>query len=98
MVYKKAHFIGMCLMAMIATTPARALDPGIYTVRCANASTPTDQEFDLLIDKVDLLTMQNTFTSVIAGVRVDDGRRVILTNTAGCTLIESSPRSRVRSK
>jgi hypothetical protein len=88
---------GACVMVTVVTTPAWALDPGIYTVRCSDGPGGAE-EYDLLIDKVDLLTMQNTFTAVIAGVRVDDGRRVILTNTQGCALIGSAPRAKKHPK
>jgi hypothetical protein len=89
--------IGMCVMVTVVATPARALDPGIYTVRCSDGPGGAE-EYDLLIDKVALLTMQNTFAAVIAGIRVDDGRRVILTNTQGCALIGSAPRAKKHPK
>jgi hypothetical protein len=89
------RFIGMCLLFVVLTTPARALDPGIYTVRCPDGA--TNYEYKLRIDEVDLLTMKNSMGAIISGTRVDDGGDVILTNTQGCALIEDPHHTEAKS-
>jgi len=82
---------GAVLASVVWSSSAWALDPGKYTVQCA----PTDSAqsdaatFDIRMDMVDLLTLKNTFGAVISGVRVDDGRRVILSGDRGCALVQA---------
>ena len=80
----------LVLVSAVWSSSAWALDPGNYTVQCtAPDSARSDAAtFDISMDKIDLLTLRNTYGAVISGVRLDDGRRVILTGDRGCALIE----------
>ena len=89
-------FVAGAALALIGSTPALALDPGNYTVQCAPAG-GNGATYDIRMDMVDLLTLKSTLGSVISGVRLDDGRRVILTGDRGCALTETEPRRRTRS-
>jgi hypothetical protein len=40
------------------------------------------------------LTLQSTFGAVISGVRVDDGKRVILVGDRNCALTQTARRTR----
>ena len=78
-----------------SSSAAWALDPGNYTIQCASPEGAASDvaTFDIRMDMVDLLTMKYTYGAVISGVRVDDGRRVILTGDRGCALTEVRRRS-----
>lgn len=82
------------LLSLPAAWPfaAQALDPGTYAVQCAAADGPRGERggYVIKMDMVDLLTLKNTFGTVISGVRQDDGRRVILTGDHGCALVETA--------
>ena len=82
---------GVVLASAVWSSSAWALDPGNYTVQCAppDSARSDATTFDIRMDKIDLLTLKNTFGAVISGVRVDDGRRVILTGDRGCALVEA---------
>jgi hypothetical protein len=79
------------VLASAVWSSARALDPGNYTVQCAppDSAQSDAATFDIRMDMVDLLTLKNTFGAVISGVRVDDGRRVILSGDRGCALVQA---------
>jgi hypothetical protein len=79
------------LASAVWSSPAWALDPGNYTVQCAppDSAQSDAATFDIRMDMVDLLTLKNTFGAVISGVRVDDGRRVILSGDRGCALVQA---------
>src|SRR5437879_6323048 len=82
-----------------ATWPSAtwALDPGNYTVQCASADGARgDATVDIRMDVVDLLTLKNSFGAIISGVRLDDGKRVILTGDRGCALTQLGRRSSQR--
>ena len=82
---------GVVLASAIWSSSAWALDPGNYTVQCAapDSAQSDAATFDIRMDMVDLLTLKNTFGAVISGVRVDDGRRVILSGDRGCALVQA---------
>jgi hypothetical protein len=72
-----------------------ALEPGNYTLQCQS---PENQRADratynIKMDVIDLLTLKNSFGAITSGVRLDDGRRIILTGDHGCALIETRSRS-----
>ena len=72
------------------SSSAWALDPGNYTIKCTSADSAQAkvETFDIRMDMVDLLTMKDTYGAVISGVRLDDGRRVILTGDyQSCAMI-----------
>ena len=81
---------GLVLASAGWSSSAWALDPGNYTVHVAppDSAQSDATTFDIRMDKVDLLTLRNTWGAVISGVRLDDGRRVILTGDRGCALVE----------
>ena len=81
--------------AVWSSSAAWALDPGSYTIQCASPEGAGSDvaTFDIRMDMVDLLTMKYTYGAVISGVRVDDGKRVILTGDRGCALTEVRRRS-----
>ena len=83
------------LASAVWSPSAWALDPGTYTVQCAplDGIATNGATFDLRMDMVDLLTLKNTFGAVISGVRVDDGRRVILSGDRGCALVQARSES-----
>lgn len=83
-------------MAPAVWSSAWALDPGTYTVQCASAESRTADrpEYNIKMDKIDLLTLEKSFGAIIAGTRQDDGRRIILTGDHGCALIEARNASR----
>jgi hypothetical protein len=89
---------GLALICPWGASPAWALDPGNYTVQCA----PTDgastevASYNIRMDMVDLLTLRDSFGAIISGVRLDDGKRVILTGDRGCALIEADASRRTR--
>jgi hypothetical protein len=80
----------LVLAAAVWSSAAVALDPGNYTVECARPDNARGDAatFDIRMDVVDLLTLKRSFGAVISGVRLDDGRRVILTGDRGCALTE----------
>ena len=82
---------GAVLASVVWSSSAWALDPGNYTVQCSPADSAQSDAttFDIRMDMVDLLTLKNTFGAVISGVRVDDGRRVILSGDRGCALVQA---------
>jgi hypothetical protein len=82
-------------LAVWSSSAAWALDPGNYTIQCASPEGAASDvaTFDIRMDMVDLLTMKYTYGAVISGVRVDDGKRVILTGDRGCALTEVRRRS-----
>jgi hypothetical protein len=82
---------GLVLASAVWSSSAWALDPGNYTVQCAlpDSAQSDATTFDIRMDMVDLLTLKNTFGAVISGVRVDDGRRVILSGDRGCALVQA---------
>jgi hypothetical protein len=82
------------LAALALATPAAALDPGIYTVQCVAPDRINGTSYDISMDKIDLLTLQSTFGAVISGVRVDDGKRVILVGDRSCALTGTGRRTR----
>jgi hypothetical protein len=72
------------------SSSAWALDPGNYTIKCTSPESAQAkvETFDIRMDMVDLLTMKDTYGAVISGVRLDDGRRVILTGDyQSCAMI-----------
>jgi hypothetical protein len=81
---------GLVLASAVWSSSAWALDPGNYTVQCAppDSAQSDAATFDIRMDMIDLLTLKNTYGTIISGVRLDDGRRVILTGDRGCALIE----------
>ena len=85
---------GLALAVVFGPSPASALDPGNYTVQCASPDGARSDAatYDIHMDKVDLLTLSTSFGAIISGVRVDDGRKVILTGDRGCALTETAPR------
>jgi hypothetical protein len=88
---------GLALAPALGASPSLALDPGTYTVQCQSSTEGAKAvSYDIRMDKVDLLTMQNSFGAIISGVRTDDGRRVILTGDQGCAMIETRARSSSR--
>ena len=80
----------LALASAVWSSSAWALDPGNYTVQCAppDSAGSDAATFDIRMDMIDLLTMKNTFGAIISGVRLDDGRRVILSGDRGCALTE----------
>ena len=88
-----ARGVGVASLAVasaIWASSAWALDPGTYTVQCLPSEPPRADRaaYDIKMDMVDLLTLKSSFGAIISGVRLDDGRRVILTGDHGCALIE----------
>jgi hypothetical protein len=81
-------------MAFIGAMPASALDPGNYTVQCISPDKVDGATYDISMDKIDLLTLKTTFGAVISGVRLDDGKRIMLIGDRNCALIETARRSR----
>jgi hypothetical protein len=81
----------LMLASAVWSSSAWALDPGNYTVQCSppDSAQSDATTFDIRMDMVDLLTLRNTFGAVISGVRVDDGRRVILSGDRGCALVQA---------
>ena len=81
---------GVVLASAIWSSSAWALDPGNYTVQCSPADSAGSDAatFDISMDKIDLLTLKRTYGAVISGVRLDDGKRVILTGDRGCAVTE----------
>lgn len=88
----------LLLASAFSASSARALDPGNYTVQCAPADSARagGATYDISMDAVDLLTLKNSFGSIISGVRLDDGKRVVLTGDRGCALIETGSGSSKR--
>jgi hypothetical protein len=85
----RSFVAGLALAPAICSSTAWALDPGNYTVQCTSVAGASDTaKYDIRMDVVDLLTLKNSFGAVISGVRLDDGKRVILTGDRGCALIE----------
>jgi hypothetical protein len=74
----------------LCATPAVALGPGEYAVRCGPAETARGEAGSYIIrmDQADLLTLKNSLGTIISGTSVEDGRRVILTGDRGCALVE----------
>ncbi len=83
----------LALAATFGPSSAWALDPGNYKVQCTSPDGARGDvaTYDIHMDKVDLLTLKTSFGAIISGVRVDDGRKVILTGDRGCALIEAEP-------
>ena len=81
---------GLALASAVWSSSAWALDPGNYTVQCSppDSARGDAATFDISMDKIDLLTLKRTYGAVISGVRLDDGKRVILTGDRGCALTE----------
>ena len=86
---------GLALASAVWSSSAWALDPGNYTVQCSppDSARGDAATFDISMDKIDLLTLRNTYGTVISGVRLDDGKRVILTGDRGCALTQVQRRS-----
>jgi hypothetical protein len=84
----------LVLVSAIWSSSAWALDPGSYTVQCASADSARSEAatYDIRMDVVDLLTLKNSFGAIISGVRLDDGKRVILTGDRGCALTQLTTR------
>jgi hypothetical protein len=82
---------GIAGLLMLSSSVSWALDPGTYTVQCGSPEPPKTERaaYDIKMDLVDLLTLKNSFGAIISGVRLDDGRRVILTGDHGCALIQT---------
>ena len=93
-------FVAGVMVALVGSSSAAALDPGNYTVQCAlpDSAAGTGATYDIHMDMVDLLTLKSSLGTIISGVRVDDGRKVILTGDRGCALIEAEPRRRTGSR
>ena len=85
----------LVLAAAAMSSAAWALDPGNYTVQCASQDSPRvdGATYDIRMDMVDVLTLKNSFGTIISGVRLDDGKRVILTGDRGCALTQTETRS-----
>jgi hypothetical protein len=78
----------LVLASAVWSASAWALDPGNYTIRCTSSDQSKEEIFDISMDMVDLLTMKDTFGSVISGVRLDDGTRFIFTGgNRTCSMI-----------
>ncbi len=89
--YPRGVAVASLLMASaIWSSPGWALDPGTYTVQCLSSEPARADRgaYDIKMDVVDLLTLKSSFGVIISGVRLDDGRRIILTGDHGCALIE----------
>jgi hypothetical protein len=81
----------LALAATLQPASAWALDPGNYKVQCVSPDGTRGGDpatYDIRMDMVDLQLLRTSFGAVISGVRVDDGRKVILTGDRGCALIE----------
>ena len=87
---------GLVLVSAFGSQPAWALDPGNYTVQCASYDSARGNaaSYDIHMDMVDLLTLRTSFGAIISGVRLDDGKKVILTGDRGCALIQTEARRR----
>ncbi len=85
---------GLALAVAFGPAPASALEPGNYTVQCTSVDGARSDaaSFDIHMDMVDLLTLKTSFGAIISGVRLDDGKKVILTGDRGCALIGTEPR------
>jgi hypothetical protein len=77
-------------VSAIWSSSALALSQGNYAVRCGPAEGAVGEQktFDIRMDVADILTLRNSLGNVITGIRLDDGRRVILTGDRSCALVE----------
>jgi hypothetical protein len=80
----------LMLQPAIWSLPAWALDPGNFAVQCASSERASGEsgEYKIRMDMIDILTLRRSLGTIISGVRLDDGRRVVLTGDRGCVLIE----------
>lgn len=80
----------LILMPAIWSPPLWAQDAGNYAVRCelSESAGAKPGELRIRMDMIDMLTLRRSLGTIISGVRLDDGRRVVLTGDRGCTLLE----------
>jgi hypothetical protein len=92
------NLVASLVLVPAMSSAALALDPGNYTVQCASQDSARvdGATYDISMDMVDLLTLKNSFGTIISGVRLDDGKRVILTGDRGCALIQTRAKSSSR--
>jgi hypothetical protein len=82
-------------VSAIWSSSALALSQGNYAVRCGPSDGAAgERTFDIRMDVIDILTLRNSLGNIITGVRLDDGKRVILTGDRSCALVgvENGPR------
>jgi hypothetical protein len=79
----------LLLTSLVWPSPAKALSPGTWEVRCLS-STSTVGDFDsykIKMDMVDMLAFERSYGAIISGVRLDNGKRVMLLN-ANCSFVQ----------
>jgi hypothetical protein len=79
----------LLLTSLVWPSPAKALSPGTWEVRCLSA-TSTVGDFDsykIKMDMVDMLTFERSYGTIISGVSLVDGKRVMLLN-ANCSFVQ----------
>jgi hypothetical protein len=85
--------IGLLVVVCAWASPASALDPGNYAVECSPSVTG-GRETRIRMDMVDLQTLRQSLGTIISGVSLADGRKVILiANDRSCSLVEVGARS-----
>jgi hypothetical protein len=85
----KCALATLLLSSIVWPSPAKALDPGMWEVRCLSA-TSTVGDFDsykIKMDMVDMLTFERSYGTIISGVSLVDGKRVMLLN-ANCSFVQ----------
>ena len=85
----KCALATLLLSSIVWSSPAKALDPGTWEVRCLS-STSTVGDFDtykIKMDMVDMLTFERSYGTIISGVSLVDGKRVMLLN-ANCSFVQ----------
>jgi hypothetical protein len=79
----------LLLSSLAWPAPANALAPGTWEIRCLS-STSTVGDFDsykIKMDMADMLTFERSYGTIISGVSLVDGKRVMLLN-ASCSFVQ----------
>jgi hypothetical protein len=79
----------LLLSSLAWPAPANALAPGTWEIRCLSSTSPVGDfdSYKIKMDMVDMLTFERSYGTIISGVSLVDGKRVMLLN-ANCSFVQ----------
>jgi len=79
----------LLLSSLAWPAPANALAPGTWEIRCLSSTSPVGDfdSYKIKMDMVDMLTFERSYGTIISGVSLVDGKRVMLLN-ASCSFVQ----------
>ena len=79
----------LLLSSLAWPAPENALGPGTWEIRCLSSTSPVGDfdSYKIKMDMADMLTFERSYGTIISGVSLADGKRVMLLN-ANCSFVQ----------